>query len=193
MDKLLEEHKYNLLASDMISLHRTLPDARSIECKSLSYPARLPTTSVIIIFHNEGWSTLLRTVWSVIDRSPPELIKEIVLVDDFSTWLFLKRPLDDYIELLPVNIILIRTSKREGLIRARLIGAQHATVSERIFILWLHICARKLENCWSWIEYWNPDPFNRFNVYRSLPFYTDGTESRPNLIMNLKSSRQRVS
>lgn len=129
MEQLLKEHNYNLLASDLISLHRSLPDARSKDCKSLVYLERLPTTSVIIIFHNEAWSTLFRTVWSVIDRTPPELIKEIVLVDDFSTWPSLKRPLDDYIELLPVDVTLIRTSKREGLIRARLIGARHATVS----------------------------------------------------------------
>lgn len=143
MEKLLKEHNYNLFASDMISLHRSLPDARSNECKSLTYPKRLPTTTVIIIFHNEGWSTLFRTVWSVIDRSPPELIKEIVLVDDFSTWPVLKRPLDDYIELLPADVTLIRTSKREGLIRARLIGAQHATVSYIIFhINLVCLCAK---------------------------------------------------
>lgn len=129
MDELIKEHNYNLLASDLISLNRSLPDARSDECKSLSYTDKLPTTSVIIIFHNEGWTTLLRTVWSVINLSPPELIKEIILVDDMSTWTFLKRPLQDYIEVLPEQIKLIRTLKREGLIRARLIGASHATVS----------------------------------------------------------------
>lgn len=129
MDQLRKEHNFNLLASDMTSLHRTLPDPRYDECKILSYPEKLPTTSVIIIFHDEAWTTLLRTVWSVIDRSPSELIKEIILVDDMSTWEFLKRPLDDYIEKIPASIKLIRTSKREGLIRARLIGAQHATVS----------------------------------------------------------------
>lgn len=133
MEALHKEHQYNLLASDMISLHRSLPDVRSKECQSLTYPEKLPTTSVIIIFHNEGWSTLFRTIWSIIDRSPPELIKEIILVDDFSTWSHLKRPLDDYIELLPVDLTLIRTTKREGLIRARLIGAQHATVSFMVF------------------------------------------------------------
>lgn len=129
MKQLIKEENYNLLASDMMSLHRSLPDSRPEECKSLSYPEKLPNTSVIVIFHNEAWSTILRTLWSVFDQSPPELINEIILVDDVSTRPSLKRPLDDYIERFPIRIKLIRTSKREGLIRARLIGAQHATVS----------------------------------------------------------------
>lgn len=113
----------------MVALNRSLPDVRSISCQQKVYPKRLPTTSVIIIFHNEPWSTLLRTVWSVINRSPKELIEEIILVDDVSTLDHLKKPLENYIEFLPVNITLIRTKKREGLIRARLIGAKKAKVS----------------------------------------------------------------
>lgn len=131
MDKLHEEHKYNIFASERISLHRILPDYRFDECKKLSYPEKLPTVSVIIVIHNESWTTLLRTIWSIIDRSPRELIQEIILVDDVSTWPVLKRPLDDYIELLPVNVRIIRTGKREGLIRARLVGAKNATVNEK--------------------------------------------------------------
>lgn len=55
-----------------------------LRCKYWHYPTKLPTASVVIVFHNEGWSTLIRTVHSVINTSPPELLADIVLVDDYS-------------------------------------------------------------------------------------------------------------
>lgn len=98
-------------------------------CKSNHLPAKLPTTSIVIVFHNEAWTTLLRTVWSVINRSPRPLLKEIILVDDASERDWLGRKLEDYVRTLPVHTFVLRTVNRSGLIRARLLGAKHVTVS----------------------------------------------------------------
>ncbi|XP_071520484.1 polypeptide N-acetylgalactosaminyltransferase 1-like [Panulirus ornatus] len=127
MQQLYHINKFNLLASDRIPLNRTLPDVRKKKCLDRKYQVdRLPSTSVIIVFHNEAWSTLLRTVHSVITRSPPSLLEEILLVDDASQRTFLKEPLDEYVAKLPVSVRVIRSSVRTGLIRARLLGAQEA-------------------------------------------------------------------
>ncbi|XP_066583041.1 putative polypeptide N-acetylgalactosaminyltransferase 9 isoform X2 [Prorops nasuta] len=117
---------FNQYASDLISVHRTLPDPRDQWCKEPGrYLKDLPPTAVIICFHNEAWSVLLRTVHSVLDRSPNHLIQEIILVDDFSDMPHLKRQLEDYMMNYP-KVKIIRAQKREGLIRARLLGAAAA-------------------------------------------------------------------
>lgn len=58
-----------------------------LRCKNWIYPSveNLPTASVILVFYDEGWGVLLRTVHSAINTSPPELLKEVVLIDDGST------------------------------------------------------------------------------------------------------------
>lgn len=109
-------------------------DTRLEECKHWDYPQDLPTTSVIIVFHNEGWSVLLRTVHSVLNRTPKNLLKEILLVDDFSDKENLKYDLDKYIEQFEGTVRLIRNAQREGLIRTRSRGAVEAKGEVIVFL-----------------------------------------------------------
>ena len=124
-----------------------------VRCKKVEFHPNLPDTTVIIIFHNEARSTLLRTIWSVLDRSPPKLLKEVIIVDDFSdrglcwrsvdfnkriifSFVFLEylhKMLEDDIKPMK-KVKLLRTQKREGLIRARLKGAYAATGQALVFL-----------------------------------------------------------
>ena len=61
----------------------------------------LPQTSVIVCFHNEAWSVLLRSVHSILNRSPENILLEIILVDDASTMDHLKKDLEDYMAQYP--------------------------------------------------------------------------------------------
>ena len=107
---------------------------------------------MIIIFHNEAWSTLIRTVYSVINRSPAHLLAEILLVDDASTlphlgerlekmvagmgekvrlihlWLssFLLLPLLLIMIIVMTKVRLIRQPKRAGLMRTRMVGVMES-------------------------------------------------------------------
>ncbi|XP_074515562.1 polypeptide N-acetylgalactosaminyltransferase 5 [Sebastes fasciatus] len=117
-----DEGYFNVYLSDKIPVDRAVPDTRPDACAQELVHDDLPTTSVIFCFVDEVWSTLLRSVHSVLNRSPPHLLKEIILVDDFSTKANLKEPLDKYMSQFP-KVRIIRLKEREGLIRARLAGA----------------------------------------------------------------------
>ncbi|MBN3318412.1 GLTL6 protein, partial [Atractosteus spatula] len=83
-DSAYRENGFNIYVSNNIALDRSLPDIRHPNCKQKLYLEKLPNTSIIIPFHNEGWTSLLRTVHSIMHRTPDHLIAEIILVDDFS-------------------------------------------------------------------------------------------------------------
>ncbi|XP_061528994.1 polypeptide N-acetylgalactosaminyltransferase 9 isoform X2 [Phycodurus eques] len=123
-----EEYGYNAQLSDRISLDRNIPDYRPKKCKQLTYPEDLPQISVVFIFVNEALSVILRSVHSVVNHTPAHLLKEIILVDDNSDSVELKFNLDQYVnKRYPGLVKIVRNSKREGLIRARIHGWNAAT------------------------------------------------------------------
>eukprot|EP00092_Neocalanus_flemingeri_P039756 GFUD01043295.1.p1 GENE.GFUD01043295.1~~GFUD01043295.1.p1 ORF type:complete len:577 (-),score=160.56 GFUD01043295.1:148-1878(-) len=135
-DDRFSTNQFNIVASDLMSVNRSLPDFRPEDCLRVEHPPLLPPTSVIIIFHNEAWSTLIRSVHSVINRSPPQLVKEIILVDDASdsSQSHLGTRLEEYMSRLPVLVRILRSASRAGLIRARLLGASQATAPVLTFL-----------------------------------------------------------
>ncbi|XP_053795547.1 polypeptide N-acetylgalactosaminyltransferase 15 isoform X4 [Vidua chalybeata] len=104
-----------------------------LRCLQQKYDSSLPTASVIICFHDEAWSTLLRTVHSIMDTAPKAFLKDIILVDDLSQQGPLKSALSEYISKLD-GVKLIRSNKRLGVIRGRMLGAARATGDVLIFM-----------------------------------------------------------
>lgn len=105
-----EEHYFNKLLSDSLPLNRNIRDTREQQwvqlndfvingrysCNQLKFHSRcsmkryrigedeLQSVSVIINYHNEALSALLRTIISILNRTPPDLLREIILIDDYS-------------------------------------------------------------------------------------------------------------
>ena len=89
--------------------------------------------SVIFVFFNEPLSPLLRSIRSVLDRTPAHLLREIILVDDGSDRDYTKEPLERYLKLLP-KVTLRRMPKRQGLMATRVEGAKIATSDVIVFL-----------------------------------------------------------
>lgn len=101
--------------SETLSYNRTVQDARNPLCRKQKFDLNnLPTSSVVIIFYNEPYSVLLRTVHSVLNTVDKRILKEIILVDDASTHPELHGKLDYYLETrIPKGAVkLIRLKSR---------------------------------------------------------------------------------
>ena len=134
------------------------PKQRHEECKHWDYSPQLPSVSVILVFHNEGWSTLVRTIHSVINFTPKHLLEEVVLIDDGSIkdhlvkewfdWTFELNiwqcitcqtldkggRLEEHIKQWGGLVKLFHNERREGLIRARSIGARKSSGSVLVYL-----------------------------------------------------------
>lgn len=135
-DKQFSKAGFNVYVSDRLPLNRTLGDRRHTECRKIKYPKVMPSVSVIICYHNEIFSALLRTIYTVTTRSPPSFLLEIILIDDYSDLPELGTRLHRYLRrhYRPGFLKLYRLPRREGLIRARMEGVRRASGDAVIFL-----------------------------------------------------------
>ncbi|XP_032894736.1 polypeptide N-acetylgalactosaminyltransferase 18 isoform X2 [Amblyraja radiata] len=129
--KKFQYYGYNSYLSDQLPLDRPIPDFRPDGCRNLSYPTNLPQISVVFIFMNEASSVILRSMHSVMSKTPAHLLKEIVLIDDNSNNDELRQELGAYVQEVnaqqPGFIQVVRHTKQEGLIRSRISGWRAAS------------------------------------------------------------------
>eukprot|EP01054_Gregarina_sp_Poly1_P003206 Gregarina_sp_Poly_1__3205@NODE_1911_length_3099_cov_246_252639_g943_i1_p1_GENE_NODE_1911_length_3099_cov_246_252639_g943_i1NODE_1911_length_3099_cov_246_252639_g943_i1_p1_ORF_typecomplete_len714_score90_05Glycos_transf_2/PF00535_26/4_5e21Glyco_tranf_2_3/PF13641_6/5_3e21Glyco_transf_7C/PF02709_14/5_8e12Ricin_B_lectin/PF00652_22/1_3e07Glyco_tranf_2_2/PF10111_9/1_3e04Glyco_tranf_2_2/PF10111_9/0_00011Glyco_transf_21/PF13506_6/0_004Glyco_transf_21/PF13506_6/66RicinB_lectin_2/PF14200_6/0_00047_NODE_19 len=128
---------FNLRLSDALPMDRSLQDFRHRKCKQITYDLdTLSDATVVIVFFNEPFSTLMRSVHSVLNFTPPQILREIVLVDDGSDLDWIRSngtgELETYIALLP-KVSLVRLEKRKGIVGARMAGIRAA--SAPIFVI----------------------------------------------------------
>jgi polypeptide N-acetylgalactosaminyltransferase len=126
-------YSLNVQLSNRIPLDRSLPDTRPEDCSRIQYDTEVKV-SVLIPMYDESWSMLLRMLHSVVDRTPDDVLEEIILVDDKSTYDYLRDPLDVYIRQLSPKIQIIRSKHREGLMRARMTAAKRAKGEILVFL-----------------------------------------------------------
>lgn len=131
----LAKHAFNVLISDRIGpVARPIPDTRHEICQKKTYSNISIAASVIICFHKEAFSTLMRTVASVVERTPPQLLQEVILVDDFSEDNVDK--IHDYMnQHYPYRkVTLVHAHERLGLVGARLLGAKQASGDVLVYL-----------------------------------------------------------
>jgi len=128
-----QDHAFNVLVSRRLGRIRDVPDTRHKTCLNKTYSENLPTVSVIMCFYNEHFHTLVRSVESVIKRTPEHLLHEIILVNDGST-----HSLDEIAYQVSTpqwnKVRQLMTGGRYGLIRSRILGARNATGDVLVFL-----------------------------------------------------------
>ncbi|CBY07652.1 unnamed protein product [Oikopleura dioica] len=123
--------------SDRIGLHRKVSEHRHPQCLTKIYSKifkQSKKASIIFNVFNEAWSTLIRSVFSILHTAPLSLVEEIILIDDNSDFSFLGERLDQKIINFSIPIRLTRLKERAGLIKGRNIGASLAKGEILVFL-----------------------------------------------------------
>ncbi|KAK0415677.1 hypothetical protein QR680_012054 [Steinernema hermaphroditum] len=133
----MDKYVFNAFLSDKIGPRRKIPDTRNSMCATERYSDDLPRASIVICYYNEVASVLIRMVNSILDRTPPNLIHEILLIDDHSDLdPTVEHDVSEYArENWSQDVVkMMKTEKNQGLIRAKMFGASKSTGDVLVFL-----------------------------------------------------------
>ncbi|CAJ0931007.1 unnamed protein product, partial [Mesorhabditis belari] len=127
---------FDMVSSDKIGPRRILDYQAEKNCKNASFQHD-QSVSIVIIYHNECLSVLLRMLTSIFDRTPESNLQEIILYDDASeVEHILVEKLQEFGHITEKSDILKihRNPEREGLIRAKVLASRMAIGDVLIFL-----------------------------------------------------------
>ncbi|RCN52285.1 glycosyltransferase, group 2 family protein [Ancylostoma caninum] len=132
----LKSFAYDIMASDRLGVRRELGSQAHQLCGEAKFDAEF-STSIVIIHHNEGLSTLLRMLTGIFERTPAHLLKEVILYEDAS-----EKPhmLTEHLQKFASirgytdKMKITRNDERQGLIRAKTLASRLATGDVLVFM-----------------------------------------------------------
>ena len=135
---------YNESYVDSLPLLRNIPDYRPPGCENITYPTSNTTVSVILNYHNEVLSLLLRSIYTILAAIPPHNLCEVILVDDasnFTSYPDLER-VEPLVSQFTVTVRYFRFETNKGLIYSRVFAAKKAR-GDTLLVLDSHVEMRK--------------------------------------------------
>lgn len=98
----------------------------------------LPTISVIVTLQNEQPNMLTLTVHTLLARTPPSLLQQVIIVDDNGAAPSMRASVNESelqdLQNLNRKIVIITNTEREGVARSRMNGARRATGEVLVFV-----------------------------------------------------------
>ncbi|VDM20772.1 unnamed protein product [Wuchereria bancrofti] len=133
----IKKFAYDVVTSDKIGPRRKLSPVYHELCETLPRNISL-TVSIVIIYHNEALSVLIRMLNSIFDHTPSNILQEIILYDDYSDYdtMLINHVITygNYVQWPMKKIITKRSNERLGLIRAKVYASRVAHGDVLIFL-----------------------------------------------------------
>ena len=141
-------YSFNILVSDLIGPRRHLPFMAHEKCRDVDFKVT-KKASIVIIYHNEGFSVLVRMINSILDRTPLEILHEIILFDDYSEEKhIIENHLIEYSKIeqweTKAKFRFLKSERREGLIKAKVSLFLFNLLVFLLLAVWLQIQVSKI-------------------------------------------------